>query len=255
MKKRKLLAKRPKAKNGQKRQVTIKHILLPEELVAELQLYKQAYSDVLNQKVSWEQMFHRWMESIGRFDPDVKLRVEAVKTPVTTPEQVEEPVVSEQVEQPSLKKTFPVDPTEGDVWEMKYFFEKNGEQIEAEWAKSDKASFSFKVNNRYCGVREMKKNGWVLMNDAGIEISEEQAMVIARKRRKHLEEIEFQRLIERGREQARRYNEQLEEEEEVPAFDCKYKLEKDGEIKEVFSYEMDEYFDAGWTMHTSDLHQ
>ena len=240
MKRRKLLAKRPKAKNGQKRQVTIKHILLPEELVAELQLYKQAYSDVLNQKVSWEQMFHRWMENIGRFDPDVKLRVEAMKTPVTTPEQVE---------QPSLKKTFLVDPTEGEVWNMKYYFEKDGEQLEAEWAKSDKASFSVKVNNRYCGVREMKKNGWVLMNDAGIEISEDQAMVIAQKRRKHLEDIEEQRL----HEQARRYSEQLEE--EVPAFDYKYKLEKDGEIKEVFSYEMEEYLDAGWTMHIPNLHQ
>lgn len=247
MKKRKLLAKRPKAKNGQKRQVTIKHILLPEELVAELQLYKQAYSDVLNQKVSWEQMFHRWMESIGRFDPDVKLIVEAMKMPVTITEQTEEPVVSEHVEQPSLKKTFPVDPTEGDVWEMKYFFEKDGEQIPAEWAKSEKASFSAKINNRYIGVREMNKNGWTLRNDAGIDITEEQAMEIARKRRKHLEDIEEQRL----REQARRYSEQLEE--EVPAFDYKYKLEKDGEIKEVFSYEMDEYFDAGWTMHIPNL--
>ena len=193
MKKRKLLAKRPKAKNGQKRQVTIKHILLPEELVAELQLYKQAYSDVINQKVSWEQMFHRWMENIGRFDPDVKLRVEAMKTPVITPEQKAE----QQVEQPSLERIFSVDPTEGEVWNMKYFFEKDGEQLKAEWAKSDKASFSVKINNRSCGVRAMLKNGWILMNDGGIEINEEQAMVVAQKRKKHLEEVEFQEMSAR----------------------------------------------------------
>ena len=193
MKKRKLLAKRPKAKNGQKRQVTIKHILLPEELVAELQLYKQAYSDVINQKVSWEQMFHRWMENIGRFDPDVKLRVEAMKTPVITPEQKAE----QQVEQPSLERIFSVDPTEGEVWNMKYYFEKDGEQLKAEWAKSDKASFSVKINNRSCGVREMLKNGWILMNDGGIEINEEQAMVVAQKRKKHLEEVEFQEMSAR----------------------------------------------------------
>ena len=193
MKKRKLLAKRPKAKNGQKRQVTIKHILLPEELVAELQLYKQAYSDVINQKVSWEQMFHRWMENISRFDPDVKLRVEAMKTPVITPEQKAE----QQVEQPSLERIFSVDPTEGEVWNMKYFFEKDGEQLKAEWAKSDKASFSVKINNRSCGVREMLKNGWILMNDGGIEINEEQAMVVAQKRKKHLEEVEFQEMSAR----------------------------------------------------------
>lgn len=188
MKKRKLLAKRPKAKNGQKRQVTIKHILLPAQLVEELRLYKQAYSDVLNQKVSWEQMFSRWKENIGRFDLDVKLRVEAMKTPVNTPEQKAE----QQVEQPSLERIFSVDPTEGDVWEMKYFFEKDGEQIEAEWAKSDKASFSVKFKNRSCGVKEMLKNGWVLMNDAGIEITEEQALIIAQTRRKHLKDLELQ---------------------------------------------------------------
>ena len=193
MKKRKLLAKRPKAKNGQKRQVTIKHILLPEELVAELQLYKQAYSDVINQKVSWEQMFHRWMENISRFDPDVKLRVEAMKTPVITPEQKAE----QQVEQPSLERIFSVDPTEGEVWNMKYFFEKDGEQLKAEWAKSDKASFSVKINNRSCGVREMLKNGWILMNGGGIEIHAEQAMVVAQKRKKHLEEVEFQEMSAR----------------------------------------------------------
>ena len=193
MKKRKLLAKRPKAKNGQKRQVTIKHILLPEELVEELRFYKQAYSDILNQKVSWEQMFSRWKENIGRFDPDVKLRVEAMKTPVITPEQKAE----QQVEQPSLERIFSVDPTEGEVWNMKYFFEKDGEQLKAEWAKSDKASFSVKINNRSCGVREMLKNGWILMNDGGIEINEEQAMVVAQKRKKHLEEVEFQEMSAR----------------------------------------------------------
>ena len=174
MKKRKLLAKRPKAKNGQKRQVTIKHILLPEELVAELQLYKQAYSDVLNQKVSWEQMFHRWMENIGRFDPDVKLRVEAMKTPVITPEQKAE----QQVEQPSLERIFSVDPTEGEVWNMRYFFKKDGEEIEAKMnSKGD--SFSAKIGNRFYSLDELLRKGWKFMNDGGVEISEEEAKVIA----------------------------------------------------------------------------
>lgn len=174
MKKRKLLAKRPKAKNGQKRQVTIKHILLPEELVAELQLYKQAYSDVLNQKVTWEQMFHRWMENIGRFDPDVKLRVEAMKIPVITPEQKAE----QQVEQSSLERIFSVDPTEGEVWNMRYFFKKDGEEIEAKMnSKGD--SFSAKIGNRFYSLDELLRKGWKFMNDGGVEISEEEAKVIA----------------------------------------------------------------------------
>lgn len=239
MKKRKLLAKRPKAKNGQKRQAVIKHILLPEELVAELQLYKQAYSDVLNQKVSWEQMLHRWMENIGRFDPDVKLRVEAMKTPVTTPEQT----VEQQVEQPAIDQTFHEDPTEGEVWDRKYFFEKDGKKIPAEWAKSEKASFSVKINNRSCGVREMLKRGWVLKNDAGIEISEEQAMVIAQKRRKHQEDIEFQRASEMF--SSYRDDSSLEEDDPIP--ESKIKMQKEGEVIEIWLEEMPEYCDEGWT--------
>lgn len=172
MKKRKLLAKRPKAKNGQKRQVTIKHILLPEELVAELQLYKQAYSDVLNQKVTWEQMFHRWMENIGRFDPDVKLRVEAIKTPVITPEQKAE----QQVEQSSLERIFSVDPTEGEVWKMKYFFKKDGEEIEA--YIGDRTTFFCHYLGKNVGISTMIREGWKLYNDAGVEIMKEQAIKI-----------------------------------------------------------------------------
>lgn len=239
MKKRKLLAKRPKAKNGQKRQAVIKHILLPEELVAELQLYKQAYSDVLNQKVSWEQMLHRWMENIGRFDPDVKLRVEAMKTPVTTPEQT----VEQQVEQPAIDQTFHADPTEGNVWDMKYYFEKDGKRLEAEWAKSDKASFSVKINNRSYGVREMLKKGWLLKNEGGIEITEEQAMVIAQKRRKHQEDIEFQRASEMF--SSYRDDSSLEEYDPIP--ESKIKMQKDGEVIEIWLEEMPEYCDKGWT--------
>ena len=100
-------------------------------------------------------------------------------------------------QEPVLEITYPVDPTEGEVWEMRYFFEKNGEQLEAEWAKSDKASFSVKVNNRSCGVKEMLQKGWVLINEVGIEISEDQALVIAQKRRKHLEDLELQEMSAR----------------------------------------------------------
>lgn len=211
---------------------------LNEKIAGEFKLLIKAYSEVYGQKMTPTQVIKRLIDAgVKRCDPEVY----AVFCKL-----LEEGIAPE----PVLEITHPVDPTEGEVWEMKYFFEKDGEQLAAEWAKSERASFSVKINNRSCGVKEMLKNGWILMNDAGIEINEEQAMEIAQKRRKHLKDVEFQTLIERGREQARRYNEELEE---VPAFDYKYKLEKDGEIKEVFSYEMDEYCDAGWTLHTSNL--
>lgn len=214
MKKRKLLSKRPKAKNGQKRQTVIKHILLPEELVVKLQLYKQAYSDVLNQKVSWEQMLHRWMENIGRFDPDVKLRVEAMKTPVTTPEQVEEPVVSEQVEQPAIDQTFHEDPTEGEVWDRKYFFEKDGVQVDAKInVKGD--SFSAKIGNRFYGVKELRRKEWVFMNDRRVEITEEQARVIAQKIVQHKVDMYYQHAAEAVRAKEKEWNEEYDKMEKL----------------------------------------
>ena len=209
MKKRKLLAKRPKAKNGQKRQAVIKHILLPEELVAELQLYKQAYSDVLSQKVSWEQMLHRWMENIGRFDPDVKLRVEAIKTTVITPEQT----VEQQVEQPAIDQTF-VDPTEGEVWDMQYFFEKDGVRVDAKInGKGD--SFSAKIGNRFYGVKELLRKEWVFMNDRRVKITEEQATVIAKKIVQHKEDLYYQREAEAWKAKEEEWNEEYDKMEKI----------------------------------------
>lgn len=89
MRSRKLFTKK-KAKNGEGRQANNKHILLPEEVVEELKLYKLAYQECLRPekdkngnpipvKVSWEQMFRRWMNNVGRFDKDVKEKVEEWK--------------------------------------------------------------------------------------------------------------------------------------------------------------------------------
>lgn len=152
---------------------------LKEDIATEFKHLVQAYSDIYGQKMTPTQVIKRLMDAgVKRCDPDVYaafLRQRDEGTP-----------------KPVVEITPPVDPTEGEVWNMKYFFEKDGEEIEAEWAKSDKTSFSVKINNRSCGVREMLKKGWILLNEAGIEITEEQAMVIAQKRRKHLEDVEFQ---------------------------------------------------------------
>ena len=86
---------RKKAKNGEGRQAVIKHLLLPEEVIKELRLYKDAYSvcfarekDELGNpipiKVSWEQMLRRWMDNVGRFDKDVKDYVKSLKAHLAT---------------------------------------------------------------------------------------------------------------------------------------------------------------------------
>lgn len=156
---------------------------LNDEVAAEFKQVVKAYSEVYG-KMTPAQVIKRLIDAgLKRCDPEVFdafIRLTEGGTP-----------------EPVLEIVHQVDPTEGEVWEMQYFFEKDGEQLAAEWAKSDKASFSVKINNRSCGVREMLKNGWILMNDGGIEINEEQAMVVAQKRKKHLEEVEFQEMSAR----------------------------------------------------------
>ena len=156
-----------------------------EEVTQEFKLLVKAYSDVYGQKMTPTQVIKRLMDAgVKRCDPDVHAVFQSLKEEGVAPE-------------PVLEIIHPVDPTEGEVWDMKYYFEKDGEQLEAEWAKSDKASFSVKLNNRYYGVKEMQKKGWLLKNEVGIEITEEQAMEIARKRRRHLEEVAYQAEKER----------------------------------------------------------
>lgn len=171
---------RNKHGEGKRRYTTIG---LNDEVASELKLVVKAYSEVYG-KMTPAQVIKRLIDAgLKRCDPEVFdafIRLTEGGTP-----------------EPVLEIVHQVDPTEGEVWEMQYFFEKDGEQLAAEWAKSDKASFSVKINNRSCGVREMLKNGWILMNDGGIEINEEQAMVVAQKRKKHLEEVEFQEMSAR----------------------------------------------------------
>lgn len=74
------LKKRTKGPDGQGRQAVIKHILLPEDLVRDLQTLKDCYNKCLSyekngktvsHKITYEQMLRRWIDLLGRFDPDV----------------------------------------------------------------------------------------------------------------------------------------------------------------------------------------
>ena len=165
MRLRKLFTKeRGKYKGG--RQAKIKHILIPKEVKDDLDLFKDAYSICLSRekdesgnpipvKVSYEQMFRRWMDQVGRFDKDVKDYVDEVK--------------KSRAENPPAP-TFPVDPTEGAIWEMKYVFERDGEELEAHLG--DLSPFYALYNGDKKGFKPMLAKGWTLMNEAGIEIDD-----------------------------------------------------------------------------------
>ena len=172
MKTRKLFT-RKKAKNGEGRQSVIKHLLLPEEVIQELRLFKDAYSVCLSREkdqwgnpipvqVTWEQMLRRWMDNVGRFDKDVKDYVEAGKVYLAANPPA--PV-------------YPVDPTKGKIWEMSHFFERDGEELDA--IPGDLTPFFAMKGGRRVEMTQLLADGWVLMNDAGIEIDYDQAAEIS----------------------------------------------------------------------------
>ena len=178
MKSRKLFT-RKKAKNGEGRQSVIKHLLLPEEVIKELRLYKDAYSICLSRKkdergntipanITWEQMLRRWMDNVGRFDKDVKEYVESGKAHLAANPPA---------------PTFPVDPTEGEIWKMRYIFEKDGEELDA--IPGDMTPFYAVKEGRNVGMKQLFADGWVLMNEAGIEIDYNKAAEVSRILKEH----------------------------------------------------------------------
>ena len=191
------LFKRPKAENGAGRSVKIKHLLLPEEVVDNLRHYRDSYSICLATekdeagnpipiKVTFEQMLRRWMDQVGRFDPDVATRFVQDKQHREeeqermaagfglTPEQLEENIAAFDPTDPANKP-----------WMLKYVFEKNGEEMEA--IPGDKAPFYAKIGGRNVGMRDLLFNGWIFMNELGNELDIDQAWQINRLIKEHPE--------------------------------------------------------------------
>ena len=108
------------------------------------------------------------MDQVGRFDKDVKDYVDEGK---------------KYREENPPAPVYPVDPKEGEVWDMRYFFERDGEEIKAYVGKY--SWFSAKLNGEERSSDEMIKDGWILQNDAGVEISPEQEAQIALKIQLH----------------------------------------------------------------------
>ena len=84
----------------------------------------------------------------------------------------------------SAAPTYPVDPTEGEIWEMRHFFERDGEELDA--IPGDLTPFYAIKEGRRVGMKQLFADGWVLMNDAGIEIDYDQAAEVSRILKQHL---------------------------------------------------------------------
>lgn len=176
------LVKKKRGEKGKGRATIFKQINLPEDVIEDIKLYrdiygikfspnKDEYGNSIPVRISYEQIIRRWMDNVGRFDPEVQSEVLAVK----------------EYRKNNPAVTYPVDQTEGDVWDMRYFFEKDGEQLEAK--AGDMAPFYARLNGRNVGIKALLEDEWVFMNEVGIEITMDQAIIIRDKIKKHQSEV------------------------------------------------------------------
>ena len=177
------LVKKKRGEKGKGRATIFKPINLPEDVIEDLKLYrdfygikfspnKDEYGNPIPVRISYEQMLRRWMDNVGRFDPEVQEEVKSVK---------------QYRQGHPAPVTYPVDPTEGDVWDLRYFFERDGEHLEAK--PGDIAPFYARLNGRNVGIKALLEDEWVFMNDAGIEISLGQAVIIRNRITEHQAEV------------------------------------------------------------------
>ena len=133
---------------------------LKKEVAQEFKFLVKAYSEVYGQKMTPTQVIKRLMDAgVKRCDPDVHAVFSRLKE-AGTPE-------------PLLES----DPTKGNVWERRYFAVKDGDKIELQ--VGDKQPFYGKFNGKDVGLWKFIQEGYTFMNDAGVEINEDQAKIIA----------------------------------------------------------------------------
>ncbi len=109
-------------------------------------------------------------EAEAALEDDRRAAAASVDSPAPAEDKVQSP-------EPVATPEVPVDPTAGEVWNMRYFFERDGEEIEA--YRGYWPGFFAVVDGEERDQKEMMADGWVLMNEAGIEISPAQAIQIS----------------------------------------------------------------------------
>ena len=107
---------------GEGRAVIYKPVQLPVDLIEDLKIYKDAYGMLFSEEkdeygnpipvhVTFEQMLRRWIDNVKRFDKEIQKEVDEYRRIKTM--------------QP-MPNLYPVDPCEGDIWEMQYSAWRNG---------------------------------------------------------------------------------------------------------------------------------
>ena len=96
--------------------------LTNEELIEDLKLYKtiyeiayatkkDEYGNPIPERIPFEQMLRHWMDNAKKFDPAVQKEYEATK----------------KYRAEHALNSYPVDPSEGKIWEVRHFFYRDGD--------------------------------------------------------------------------------------------------------------------------------
>ena len=191
------LFKRQRAEKGSGRTVKIKHLLLPADVVEDLKIFQDCYEicfspdkdddgNTIPIRVTYEQMFRRWMDNIGRIDPDVAKLFPIIKEQRRKNQEKMAAGLGLTAEQlKANEESF--DPTDPEIepWKVSYSFEKDGEQVEA--LPGTYTPFYAKINGRNVGMKDMLVEGWTLQDECGNELDFEQAMKICALIKEHSE--------------------------------------------------------------------
>lgn len=169
-----------RGRKGEGRAVKFKALMLPEDIIEELKIYKDHYSmaestqkdeygNPLPARVSYEQMLRHWMDNIDAFDPEAYDAVQNWKA-----FRHEHPV----------QKSYEVNPFDYPVEQFEYFFETDDGEVNAEFngdtfvCSEDYQDFKGRT------LDEMYNQNWPLICDGGHEFTLEQAHELCRRLQK-----------------------------------------------------------------------
>lgn len=162
--------RKPRGKKGEGRATIYKPVNLPKETLEKLRLIKSLYEEHYSEKkdesgnpipvkLSYGQILEHWFEHLDAIDPEIAESYQFLLS-----------------KHPELHY---VDPTEGEVWEQEYIFTNiDGDEYPA-ILDEDAKEFFADYKGIKVSVANMALNDFDFQNDAGIDISVEQAKIIA----------------------------------------------------------------------------
>lgn len=112
---------------------------------------KDEWGNPIPVHVSYEQMFRRWMDNVKKFDKAVHKEADECRR------------IRESRPDPVL---YPVDPCDGDIWEMEYTARRNGDEYPLTVDKE--LGFYAIIDGEKKGAEQLINEEYELQNNAGI---------------------------------------------------------------------------------------